>query len=122
MFHSELMLPNSNFNFNSISGFRIKFDEGMAGRCHLLFLRVESEQQDQDSRGDEEEEDAVVQHSQSPPSSHIVVVVVLWLIIIICAFYISVFYCATFLIHKHILTNTNTQSRTLAYIETVHFH
>lgn len=40
-----------------------------------------------------------------------VVFVVLWLIIIICAFYISVFYCSTFLIHSH----THAHRDTVAY-------
>lgn len=57
-----------------------------------------------------------IPHPVGPPSRHVVAVVlafpvvfvVLWLIIIICAFYISVFYCSTFLIHTHTNSYTHT--------------
>lgn len=57
-----------------------------------------------------------IPHPVGPPSRHVVAVVlafpvvfvVLWLIIIICAFYISVFYCSTFLIHTQTHSHTHT--------------
>lgn len=60
-----------------------------------------------------------IPHPVGPPSRHLVAVVlafpvvfvVLWLIIIICAFYISVFYCSTFLIHTHYHTHTHTETQ-----------
>lgn len=66
-----------------------------------------------------------IPHPVGPPSRHVVAVVlafpvvfvVLWLIIIICAFYISVFYCSTFLIHTqtHTHTHSHTHRDTVAY-------
>lgn len=71
-----------------------------------------------------------IPHPVGPPSRHVVAVVlafpvvfvVLWLIIIICAFYISVFYCSTFLIHTQIHTYTHTETQWHTHWETVHFH
>lgn len=93
------------------------------GRCHLLFLRVERTTRTVGCS---------TFHTQWGHLQDMlllllllylllpVVFVVLWLIIIICAFYISVFYCSTFLIHSHTHPHTETQWHTRW--ETVHFH